>query len=85
MNERLSVSADYKRRLRQEVYYALKYGLADSILHTGNTELLTDGKPDAERYFNRLQGKINFVLQIEPDNKWFCEAKNKLNNKSENF
>lgn len=85
VNERLSVSADYKHRLRQEVYYALKYGLTDSILHTGNTELLTDGKPDAERYFNRLQGKINFVLQIEPDNKWFCEAKSKLNNKRESF
>ena len=79
VNERLSVSADYKRRLRQEVYYALKYGLTDSIIHTDNTEFLTDGKPDAEQYFNRLQGKINFVLQIEPDNKWFCEAKNKLN------
>ncbi|HAL19618.1 MAG TPA: RNA-dependent DNA polymerase, partial [Ruminococcaceae bacterium] len=31
VNEGLSVSADYKHRLRQEVYYALKYGLTDSI------------------------------------------------------
>lgn len=35
VNEKLSVSADYKRALRQEIYYALKYGLTDSMIHSG--------------------------------------------------
>lgn len=78
VNEKLSVSADYKRRLRQEVYYVLKYGLSDHIIRSGKAEFISDGKPNAERYLNSLQGKINFILQIEPDNPWFAEAKNKL-------
>ena len=80
VNKKLSVSADYKRKLRQEVYYALKYGLADSIQHSGNYRLLMNGIPNTKHYFNQLRGKIAFVLQIEPDNKWFYEAKNKLDN-----
>lgn len=32
VNEKVSVPAGYKRSLRQEVYYALRFGLADSIL-----------------------------------------------------
>lgn len=78
VNEKLSVSVDYKRRLRQEVYYVLKYGLSDCIIRSGKAEFISDGKPNAERYLNSLQGKINFILQIEPDNPWFAEAKNKL-------
>ena len=78
VNERLSVPADYKRRLRQEVYYALKYGLADCIIRSEKDEFMSNGKPDLDKYFNSLQGKINYVLQIEPDNRWFTEAKNKL-------
>lgn len=42
------------------------------------TDVLQKYKPNAERYFNSLQGKINFILQIEPDDPWFAEAKNKL-------
>lgn len=79
VNEKLSVSADYKRNLRQEVYYVLKYGLSDSIIRSGKTEVINDGKPNTEQYLSCLQGKINFVLQIEPDNQWFAAAKNKLN------
>lgn len=30
VNEKVSVSGEYKRRLRQEVYYALKFGLGDA-------------------------------------------------------
>ena len=74
----LSVPAGYKRLLRQEVYYALRFGLADSILRGGRAVLRTDGVPDTERYRQQLLGRIQYVLQIGPGNRWFREAKQKL-------
>ena len=78
VNEKVSVSAGYKRSLRQEVYYALRFGLADSILRGGHAALRTDGVPDTERYRQQLLGRVQYVLQIEPENRWFREAKQKL-------
>ena len=78
VNEKVSVPAGYKRLLRQEIYYALRFGLADSILRGGRAALRTDGVPDTERYRQQLLGRIQYVLQIEPGNRWFREAKQKL-------
>ena len=78
VNEKVSVPAGYKRLLRQEIYYALRFGLADSILRGGRAVLRTDGVPDTERYRQQLLGRIQYVLQIEPENHWFREAKQKL-------
>lgn len=78
VNEKLSVPAGYKRRLRQEVYYARKYGLADCLRHTGQAAFLTNGQPDIERYRRHLLGRIAFVLQTEPADRYFIEARNAL-------
>ncbi len=74
VNEKVSVSADYKRGLRQEVYYALKFGVADSILHADRTDFIENGVPNAERYAAHLIGRLRFVLQIEPQNVWAQKA-----------
>lgn len=74
VNEKVSVSGEYKRKLRQEVHYALKFGLKESILHANRTDFLCDGQPDVERYYAHLIGRLQFVLQIEPDNEWFRKA-----------
>ena len=68
VNEKVAVSSDYKRRLRQEVHYLLKYGAADCLARLGDTET------SPETYFNRLVGRLRFVLQIEPDNAYFRRA-----------
>ena len=78
VNEKISVSREYKRRLRQEIYYTLKFGAADSILKAEHRDFICEGKPDAERYLQHLIGKVQFVLQIEPGNIWFREAINQL-------
>lgn len=78
VNEKVSVSAEYKRELRQEVYYALKFGLSDSIVHTNRTEFIEHGVPNPERYRQYLTGRLSFVLQIEPQNTWFQTAYQKL-------
>lgn len=74
VNEKVSVPADYKRELRQEVYYALKFGVADSILHADRTDFIENGVPNAERYAAHLIGRLRFVLQIEPQNIWAQKA-----------
>lgn len=78
VNEKVAVSSDYKRKLRQEIYYALKFGLEDSIRFAKRTEFMRDGVPDAERYAQHLIGKANYILQIEPENRWFRETLERL-------
>ena len=39
VNEKVSIPKEYKRQLRQEVYYAIKYGLADSIIKDNKTDI----------------------------------------------
>ena len=70
VNEKINVNSDYKRRLRQELYYADRFGVksAADYLH----------EPDVQKYYSRLMGRINFVLSIEPDNDYFIKAKEKL-------
>lgn len=71
VNEKVRVSSDYKRALRQEVYYALKFGPAESLMRTNKKGFLGGGEPQADRYLHHLIGKVHFVLQIEPENPWF--------------
>ncbi len=78
VNEKVNVSSAYKRRLRQEIYYALKFGPGESIMRGEHRDFIVDGKPDEERYLQHLLGRTQYVLQIEPENQWFREAKQKL-------
>lgn len=78
VNEKVSVPNDYKRALRQELHYALRYGLSDAILAGKRTAFLREGQPEPERYRAHLLGRVQYVLQIEPENKWFQEAKMQL-------
>ena len=79
VNEKLSIPSGYKRDLRQEVYYALKFGVEDSILHGHRSDFIEDGKPICcPTYMLHLIGKVQYVLQIEPENLWFKDAQKKL-------
>ncbi len=78
VNEKVSVPREYKRKLRQEIYYALKFGLADSIIKGNKTEYINRGVPDIYSYYNHLQGKMFYIFQIEPGNPWFAKASDKL-------
>ncbi len=74
VNEKVSVPREYKRQLRQEIYYAVKFGFSDSIVQGNRFEFITRGVPNCAKYFNHLKGQVNYVLQIEPENRWFREA-----------
>ncbi len=73
VNEQVAVSHDYKRDLRQQVHYALKYGYADALAARQDLPFHT-----ADEYAAHLIGRVRYVLHIEPQNAWFKSALQKL-------
>lgn len=70
VNEKVSVPNEYKRNLRKNIYFFLKYDTEDTAFI--NSSL------DYYGYIHSLLGKIAYVLSIEPDNKYFKDAKPEL-------
>ena len=68
VNEKLSISADYRRKLRQELYYCRKFGIQEHLQKIG-LEI-----PE-KTYRMQLLGKVNYVLQVHPNNKDMLDAR----------
>ena len=68
VNEKLSIPADYRRKLRQELYYCGKFGIQEHLQKTG-LEI------PADTYRMQLLGKVNYVLQVHPDDRDLLEAR----------
>lgn len=66
VNEKMQVSRQYRRKLRQEIYYLKKFR------HNAEAAVAADS---FDGYLYQLLGKISFVLYVDPDNKEFLEAK----------
>lgn len=73
VNEKPSVPSGYRRKLRQELYYCRKYGMEEHLCRIGSAI-------PKEVYMSQLLGKINYVLQLHPDEhdmlsyrKWLLE------------
>lgn len=81
------VDREYRRKLRQEVYYVLKYSPFDCQMHRGEIEEFDEkgqlyiccDKTDTA-YLQSLLGRISWVLQINPEDKFFKNAKEDLLN-----
>ncbi len=71
VNEKLSIPADYRRKLRQELYFVQKYGVSDHLRRTG-VDI-----PE-EVYLQQLLGRVNYVLQITPKDKDFLQIRQRL-------
>lgn len=61
VNEKPGISSDYKRKLRQELHYCMKFGTR-SHLDRLCSEM------DGAAYLARLLGRVNYVLSVEPEN-----------------
>jgi len=68
VNEKLHISREQRRLLRQEVHYCLKFGVAAHLSHSGKST------ESALCYLQRLQGKIAWLLQVNPDDRAFRRA-----------
>ena len=74
VNEKLSVPADYRRKLRQELYYCRKFGIQEHLQKIG-LEIPED------TYRMQLLGKVNYVLQVHPNDREMLEAREWLRHK----
>ena len=70
VNEKINLTKEYKKKIRQEVYYINKFGLDEHLKKLGET--------DKQKYLLSLKGRIAFVLQTTPKDKEFLEYKNLL-------
>lgn len=60
VNEKLNISAEYRRKLRQELYFCQTRGVAEHIERRGSSET-------QEHYLRCLLGRVNYVLQVRPN------------------
>ena len=68
VNEKLGIPADYRRKLRQELYYCRKFGIQEHLQKTG-LEVPED------TYRMQLLGKVNYVLQVHPNDRDMLDAR----------
>ena len=67
VNEKLNITKDYKKKIRQEIYFIRKFGLEGHLCKMGIS--------DRERYILSLKGRIAYVLQTIPSDGEFLEYK----------
>lgn len=75
VNEKLQVPRTYRRALRQQLYYCKKYGVVAHLTHHSEQLGQTVAQETVQRYLQSLLGKINFVLQIHPEDQEFAQAR----------
>lgn len=73
VNKKIQVPIDYRKKIRQEMYFIKKYGVESHLkyINYSNTK---------EFYLISLIGKINYVLQINSSDKEFLKYKKHLKN-----
>lgn len=71
VNEKINITKDYKKKIRQEMYYIRKYGLEGHLSRMNIS--------DKEQYILSLKGRIAFVLQTIQNDGEFMEYKRFLN------
>jgi retron-type reverse transcriptase len=71
VNEKMTVPAEYKSKIRQEVYFCKKFGVENHLCHINYTG-------DKKAYLQSLLGRVSFVLQIESNDEDFLEYKTYL-------
>lgn len=76
VNEFPQVPRDYRRSLRQELYFFHKYGPEDVIMRNDLRSFISDdGKLLASLYISSLRSRVEYILQIDPNNKEFLKER----------
>ena len=71
VNEKINIAKEYKKKLRQELYFIKKFGF--------DSHLDKIGISDKEQYLLSLKGRIAYVLQTIPNDDEFIGYKNFIN------
>ena len=75
VNEKAQPTKDYRRKLRQELYYCQRFGTEGHLKRIGSQASLPDGGAGTRRYLQSLLGKVNYVLETRPDDLWLWQAR----------
>lgn len=79
VNDKMQVAREYRDKIRQEVYYCIKYG------EYSHFERIRDELPkwinSPNLYLRHLLGKVYYVLQINPNDMQFVKYKDWLKGK----
>lgn len=75
VNEKPQVSREYRKKLRAEIYYCGKYGVESHLKRSG---ICQGSREECERYLQQLLGKINYVLQVNPEDTYFQEVREEV-------
>lgn len=75
VNTKVQVSSQYRKTLRQDIYYCKQYGVVSHLMKIKDQNYLPFGQDGIMRYLSALLGKINFVLYVNPDDRDFNAAK----------
>ncbi len=67
VNEKINLTKEYKKKIRQEMHYIEKFGLASHVKRQGIT--------NSYEYLSSLKGRIAFVLQTCPRDSEFLSYK----------
>lgn len=71
VNQKVQVSKQYRKKIRQEIFYIKKFGIG-SHLKKLNKNI------NQQEYLRSLYGKILFILQINNNDKEFLQYKNNI-------
>lgn len=66
VNDKINISRDYKRKIRQEIYFIKRFGVENHIKKAG----LSVNRFD---YLRSLLGRVNYVLSVTPDDREMAE------------
>lgn len=70
VNEKVQVSKAYRDKIRQEVYYCIKYGFESHMSRSADKPQWISS---VDQYIRHLLGKVEFVLQINPNDRKFMQ------------
>lgn len=71
VNEKLNTTKEYRREIRQALYFCRRFGVEEHLRRRGDSK-------DAYAYLSGLLGRVNYVLQITPDNREFRAYKEEI-------
>lgn len=78
VNETARVRREYRRALRREIYYCGKFGAVELLNHMGAGRWESDGEQDTAGYLNHLLGRVNYILQVNPEDSYFQGARDEI-------
>ena len=67
VNEKLNLPKEYRKKIRQEMYYIKKFGVDEHLKKIG--------QKDKQKYLSSLQGRVAYVLQTRPKDPEFVGYK----------